>query len=61
MSTIFLSDEGRHTLAGALYTAIERYRECAKAMAESPGHARLAEAFEKQIADCQALLEEVEE
>lgn len=52
------------TLAAALHTAAERYRDCAKVLAETDmaadAKARLVAQFERQIADCAALLERIE-
>lgn len=50
-------------IENALYTAIERYRECETIMANQPGteYIRVAEQFGRQVKDCQDLLEKMED
>lgn len=55
-----LSTAERQVIVNALYTAIERYRECAKEVAKSPAHERLAAQFKKQSDECSELLEKLE-
>ena len=51
-------------VVNALYTAAEKYRDCAKEVGQSgmnpEGRDRLVACFEKQAADCGKLLEKVE-
>jgi hypothetical protein len=61
MMQLFLNDEEQSVLIGALYTANEKYRECAKVMRNEPNHERIAAQFEIQIQQVSDLLEKIEE
>lgn len=58
---IELTEDERLALVGALYSANESYRNCLKRLKECTGHARLEEQFDRQIAECKALIERLEE
>lgn len=56
-----LSDNERSVVVNALYTAVEKYRECAKEVAKEPGHERLVAQFKKQSDECAELIERLED
>lgn len=58
---INLTEDERLALVGALYSANETYRKCLKGLQECKGYARLEEQFERQINECAALIERLEE
>lgn len=60
MQTMTLTDDKIVTIQGALELARERYRENATSLREVPGHARLAEQFERQAEGCSQMLCEIE-
>jgi hypothetical protein len=69
MATIKLTNDQEFTIGAALRVAIEQYKQDAVAMRDGAtrereagdnsgaAFARLAGAFDKQVADCQALLD----
>lgn len=56
-----LSTQDRQVIVNALYTAVEKYRECAKEMAKEAGHERMAAQFKKQSDDCAELIDRLED
>lgn len=60
MLTITLTDSKITTLRGALELAREKYLSNAADLRSIPGHDRLAEQFDRQAADAEKLLEEID-
>lgn len=58
-----LTSGERLTVINALYTAAEKYRECAKAVADSenPGIKSLSSQFDRQAAELMPIIEKLEE
>lgn len=60
MQTMTLTDAKITTLRGALELAREKYLSNAADLRSIPGHDRLAEQFDRQAADAEKLLEEID-
>ncbi len=56
MQTMTLTEDKIATMQGALELARDKYRGNAIGLREMPGHARLAEQFERQAEDCSTML-----
>jgi len=57
MSNINLSSNDRRVIVNALYTAQEKYRECAKQLAKETSYDLLVAQFLKQSDECAELIE----
>lgn len=60
-----ISEDEQHTIAAALYTAIEKYSDCIRAFDQSvfppEAKARLVDQFDRQIKACRDILIRIEE
>jgi hypothetical protein len=56
-----LTTDERRVIVNALYTAAEKYRECAKEVGKYPTHEWLVPIFKKQADDCAELVVKLEE
>lgn len=56
-----LTTNERQVIVNALYTAQEKYRECAKDVAKEAGHERLVAQFKKQSDECAELIDRLED
>lgn len=61
MLTLTFDDRQLTTLRGALELARDKYRENATTLRGIEAHARLADQFDRQAADCETLLEKIED
>ena len=61
MLTLTFDDRQLTTLRGALELARDKYRENAATLRGIEGQGRLADQFDRQAADCETLLDKIEE
>lgn len=61
MLTLTFDDRQLTALRGALELARDKYRENAATLRGIEAHGRLADQFDRQAADCETLLEKIED
>lgn len=56
-----MTTNDRRIILNALYTVVEKYRECAKVVTKVPGHERMAAMFKKRSDECAELIDRLED